>query len=284
MGFPWLRFLREAAADWSEDRIPRLSAALACYAVFSISPLLILVLNLASNFFGGDAVRGQLEGQLQGLMGDKAASVVQEMVRSTIQPRQSLFAAVTGIVTLLVGATALFAEMREAMCQIWHTSSRSCSNGGLTWLRSRLLGLVMVMAILALLVLSLIATGVFAFVTEHMPAGYIPWAKLWLVAGFLISIAGEVLLFAIMFKVLPSNTCPWRFIWGGAIGTTILFEAGKWGLGWYLGRESTASLYGAAGSVVLLLLWIYYSAMIVLTGAELTQAYSRVRHNCSPKS
>ena len=276
MGLSLPRLLQETFEDWSNDQVPRLSAALACYTVFSISPLLILVLNIAGTFFGGDAVRGELELHLQSLMGAKAAGVVQDMVRSTLQPRQSMFTAITGIATLLIGATGLFAEMQSALNVIWDTPVSKKHSSLMLWARTRLMGLVGVLTILALLVVSLLATGVFAFLANHMPANYMLPPAFWVVMGFCVSFLGEVALFTIIFKVLPAADCPWRYIWGGALLTAILFEAGKWGLGWYLGRESTLSLYGAAGSLVLLLLWVYYSAMIILTGAEITHVYSRL--------
>ncbi len=271
------KLLGLTARDWSNDNVPRLSAALACYAVFSISPMLIVVLNLAGAFFGPDAVRGQLDSQLQGLMGAKAAAVIQDMIRSTVHADQGLFATISASILLFFGATSLFAEMHDALYQIWNKDPNTKPpSGWFLWLRSRLLACGIVLIILLLLTVSLLTASAFSFISTHMPAHYVPPAMTWMILGFAVSFVGELCLFAILFKSAPGSTCTWRHVWGGAAVTALLFEAGKWLLGWYLGRESTVSLYGAAGSLVLVLLWIYYSSMIVLTGAELTHSYTRL--------
>lgn len=279
---PFRRLVTETAIKWNNDNVLRLSAGLAYYAIFALSPLLVIVLSLAGIAFGEDAVRGQLDDQLRGLMGSKAAASVQEMVAGAMQPKKSLIATGIGIFMLIFAATSLFAEMQHSLNVIWGTekqSDRSSSmlrDGIISWLRGRLLSLGMVLVILFLLLVSLIFTGVFSFLASHLTAVSNLPVPLWGWLGFAVSLVCEVVLFALLFKVLPDIKSPWRHIWWGAGTTALLFEAGKWALGWYLGSPAVSTSYGAAGSIVLLLLWIYYTSIIILTGAELTQVRSRL--------
>jgi membrane protein len=279
---PVWRLLRETALQWKNDNILRLSAALAYYAIFALSPVLVIVLSLAGSAFGDEAVRGQLDEQLRGLMGDRAASTVQDMVASAMHPRKSVIATVLGIIMLVFAATSLFAEMQHSLNVIWGAEKQSdpgsslLRDGIVSWFRTRLLSLGMVLVILFLLLVSLVFTGVFAFLASHLRAISTLPVALWGLLGFVISCGGEVMLFALLFKVLPDVKFAWRHVWWGAITTAALFEAGKWALAWYLGQEAVVSSYGAAGSIVLLLLWVYYTAIIILTGAELTQVRARL--------
>lgn len=273
--------MRETAYEWNNDNVLRLSAALAFYAIFALAPLLVIILSLAGLAFGDEAVRGQLEQQLRELMGSKAAAAVQEMVARAMQPGKSVLATILGIIMVIFGATSLFAEMQHSLNVVWGAEKQSdrgtvFRDGVITWLRTRLLSLGMVLVILFLLLVSLVFTGVFSFLAGHLAAASRLPFPLWGWLGFAVSFAGEVGLFTLLFKVLPDVKFPWRHVWWGAITTAVLFEAGKWALGWYLSSEVVASGYGAAGSIVLLLLWIYYTSIIILTGAEITQVRSRL--------
>lgn len=280
---PLRRLLVETALKWNTDNVLRLSAALAYYAIFALSPLLVIVLSMAGLAYGDEAVRGQLDDQLRGLMGPRAAATVQEMVAGAMQPKKSVIATGLGIFMLIFAATSLFAEMQHSLNVIWGTEKQSDSTSGsllregiVAWLRARMLSLGMVLVILFLLLVSLTFTGVFGFLASHLTSVSTLPVPLWGWLGFAVSVTGEVILFALLFKVLPDVKSPWRQVWWGASTTAVLFEAGKWGLSWYLSSEAVSSSYGAAGSIVLLLLWVYYTAIIILTGAELTQVRSRL--------
>lgn len=275
------RLFMETAVKWTEHNVLRHSAALAYYAIFAMAPLLVIVLSVAGIAFGEEAVRGQLDDQLRGLMGPRAAETVQDMIVSAMQPKKSVVTTAVGIVMLIFAATSLFAEMQHSLNVIWGTERQSDSGslireGIVSWFRARLLSLGMVLVILLLLVVSLIFTGIFGFLTSHLtPISHFP-VFLWGWMGFTLSLAGEVVLFALLFRVMPDVKSPWRHVLWGAGTTAVLFEAGKWALSWYLSTEAVASSYGAAGSIVLLLLWVYYTSIIILTGAELTQVSSRL--------
>ena len=279
---PLRRLFTETALKWNDDNVLRLSAALAYYAIFALAPLLVIVVSLAGVAFGDEAVRGQLDEQLRGLMGSKAAATVQDMVAGATPAKKSLIATGIGIFMLIFAATSLFAELQHSLNVIWGTekqSDRSHSmlrDGIIAWLRGRLLSLGMVLVILFLLLISLIFTGLFSFLASHLTAMSNLPVPLWGWMGFGVSLVCEVVLFALLFRVLPDIKSPWPHLWWGAGTTALLFEVGKWGLGLYLSSPVVASSYGAAGSIVLLLLWVYYTAIIILTGAELTQVRSRL--------
>jgi membrane protein len=275
------RLLAETMREWQDDNIMRHSAGLAYYAIFALAPLLVIVLSLAATTFGEEAVRGQLYDELAGLMGPRAAAIVQDMVAKTMQPQKSFFATAFGVGMLIFAATNLFAEMQHSLNVIWGKERQSDTgpilrNGILMWLRTRLLSLGMVLVILFLLLVSLILTGVLSYVSAHLSLiSDLPF-PLWGWMGFLISLFCEVILFALLFKVLPDVRFPWRHVWWGAGVTAILFEVGKWSLGWYLSSDLLPPGLEAAGSIMLLLLWVYYTSIIILTGAELTHVRSRL--------
>jgi membrane protein len=263
----------ETAGDWMEDNALRLSAALAYYSVFSIAPLLVICVGLAGWFFGADAVRGQLDNQLRGLVGGQAAQAIQSMVQSTSQPSKSLLATVIGVVTLLIGASGVFGQLKDALNTIWGVKAKP----GVGWrrfVRERLLSFSMVLVIGFLLLVSFLLTALLSAFNEWIAA--LVSLPGWMLAGaaMLVSFAIITLLFASIFKVLPDVQIDWRHVWVGAAATAFLFELGKFGLAFYLGRESTASSFGAAGSVVLLLLWVYYASCLLLFGAEFTKVYA----------
>jgi membrane protein len=269
----WWQILKAAASGWMENNALRLSAALAYYSVFSIAPLLVLSIGIAGWFFGADAVRGHLDDQLKGLVGGQAATAIQSMVQSTSQPSKSITATIVGVVTLLIGASGVFGQLKDALNTMWGVKASS----GLGWrafVRERLLSFGMVLVIGFLLLTSfLLTTALTAF--NHWMESLIELPTwVWGGAALLLSMVVITVLFATIFKVLPDVTISWRHVWVGAFATALLFEVGKFGLAYYLGRESTASGFGAAGSVVLLLLWVYYASCILLFGAEFTQAYA----------
>jgi membrane protein len=271
-----LVMLKEGFQDWNEDNAPRLGAALSYYTIFSIAPLLLISIAVAGLVFGADAAQGRVVAQIQGLVGRTAAEAIQGMLESARKPGQGVVATIFGAVTLLFGAGGAFNELRGALDVIWEIPPRK-GGGVLAMIHERLASFGMVLVVGFLLLVSLvISAGISAFeVTGKFPGSGVVLQ----VVNQGVSLAVITVLFALIFKYLPDAHPPvaWKDIWVGAFITASLFTLGKYAIGLYLGRSSVASAYGAAGSVVLLLVWVYYSAQILFFGAELTQVYAR-RH------
>lgn len=270
----WVSLFGQAAKEWVEDGALTLSAALAFYSVFSIAPLLIISISIAGLVLGPEAVRGQLDEQLSGYLGKQAALGVQSMVQSASKPAQSWMGTVMGFTILLVGASGVFGQLKEALNIIWDVKVTK-SLGITGFIRSYLLSFGMVLALGFLLLVSLVLSTAMAALNKYLYYYLGLPVELWTVLATLVSMATLAVLFATIFKMLPDMQVRWREVWVGAVVTAVLFEMGKFGLGYYLGRESTASTYGAAASVVLLLLWVYYASCILLFGAEFTQVHAR---------
>ena len=268
--------VKEALRDWNEDNAPRLGAALSYYTIFSIAPLLLISIAVAGLVFGAEAAQGGIVAQIQGLVGRDAAEAIQSMLESARKPGQGVLATVFGAVILIFGAGGAFNELRGALDVIWEIPPRK-GGGILGMVRERLLSFAMVLVVGFLLLVSLvISAGISAFEVK----GTFPGSGVVLqVVNNGVSLAVITVLFALIFKYLPDAHPPvsWKDIWAGAFITAALFTLGKFAIGFYLGRSSVASAYGAAGSLVLLLVWVYYSAQILFFGAELTQVYAR-RH------
>ncbi|TDU69319.1 membrane protein [Prosthecobacter fusiformis] len=265
--------LRATLESWVEDKALRLSAAVAYYSIFSIAPLLILSISLAGVVFGEEAVKGHLQSQLINYVGEPAATAVQSMVKSAARAEQGFIATVLGFVTLLLGATGVFGQLKDALNTIWEVRVKP-GKAWLQWLRERVVSFGMVLVIGFLLLTSLLLTTAMAGLHEYLETVYPVPGFFWTGVSLLTSFGFVTVLFAFIFKVLPDAIIAWRDVWAGAIFTSALFEIGKLGLSLYLGRESTVSSYGAAGAVVLLLLWVYYNACILFLGAEFTQIYT----------
>ncbi len=262
-----------AGTDWVDKNAMRLSAALAYYSIFSLAPLLVLAVGLAGWFFGADAVRGHLYYELDAFVGHQAAAVIQSMVQSTSQPTKSMVATIIGAVTLLIGASGVFGELKDALNTIWQVRAKP----GLGWrgmLRQRLLSFSMVLVIGFLLLVSFLMTTLLNAFDRWVQAILHTPSWIWGSAGMILSYLMVSALFALIFKVLPDVHIDWRHAWIGASATALLFEGGKFALAYYLGRQSTTSSFGAAGAVVLLLLWVYYASGILLFGAEFTKVYA----------
>lgn len=264
--------LKRTYADWSEDKVPRLGAALAFYTVLSLAPLLLIVIAIAGAVFGEDAVRGELVGQIDQLVGRQGAEAIQEMLANAQKPGRGLVASIVGFVTLLVGATGVFGQLQDAMNTIWEVQPRP-GRGLWGMIRERFLSFTMILAIAFLLLVSLVVSTALSALGKFL-AGALPFAVLMQAINLVISYGVVVVLFALIFKWLPDVKIAWSDVWIGAALTGLLFVIGKFALGMYLGRASVAGAYGAAGSFVVLLLWIYYSSQIVFFGAEFTQVYA----------
>ena len=264
---------RETVTRWSEDKASTLAAALAFYALFSLAPLVLIAVAVAGLVFGHRAAEGQLYAQLAGVMGDATARSVERLVANLYQERSGgILATVIGLATLLFAASKLFVQLQDSMNTIWKAMPPKAA-GFRGVLRVRLLSFSMVMALGVLLLLSLILSAVGAYLTAFLPRGAAIGEALDETTG-LVVLTG---LFAIVYKVLPDTKVAWRDVWLGALVTSALFTVGRVGIGFYLGRAAVASSYGAVSSVMILLLWIYYSAMILYLGAEFTHVYS-IRH------
>ncbi len=269
-----VKLISETFTNWMEDNALRLSAALAYYSVFSIAPLLVIAISIAGWVLGAEAVNGQVGEQLKAYVGAQSAEAVESMVKSAAKPADSIVGGIVGFATLLIGASGIFGQLKDALNTIWEVKQKPGA-GILGFFRERILTFGMVLVIGFLLLVSLLLTTALAALNTYLERMMQMPAVVWGVIGFLISFGVVTVLFAFIFKVLPDAKVEWRNVWIGAVITALLFEIGKFGLSFYLGRESTASSYGAAGSVVLLLLWVYYASCILLFGAEFTQVYAR---------
>jgi membrane protein len=263
--------LKTAGAEWLEDKAARLGAALAYYTVFSIAPLLLMVIALAGLVFGRQAAQGQVVAQLRNLVGPPGAEAIEAMLASASRPEARYTATGTGAVLLLLGAMGLFGQLQDAMNTVWEVRPKP-GRGLWGLIQERLLSLTMVMGTAFLLLVSLVASAALAALGGLLgdwAAGTIGPA-----INFVISFAVITGLFAMIFRYLPDAEVVWKDVWLGAAVTALLFEIGKLAIGLYLGHSSVASAYGAAGSLVVFLIWAYYSAQIFLYGVELTQVYA----------
>jgi membrane protein len=271
------RLLKETITEWQNDKVPLLAAALAYYTVFSIAPLLIIAIAIAGAFFGEEAARGEIISQIQGLVGQQGAEAIQSMLQNTQQPSaNSGLAALFGIVTLLIGATGVFGQLQDALNIIWDVKPKP-GVGLKVFLLSRLLSFAMVLVIGFLLLVSLLLSAILAAISHYFGELIPSFQFVGQLLNFTLSFVVITLLFAAIYKVLPDVKVPWQNLWLGAIVTALLFNAGKSLIGLYLGNSAVSSTYGAAGSLVVILIWIFYSAQILLLGAEFTHVYSRYR-------
>jgi len=265
--------LRETVGEWSADKAPRLGAALSYYTVFSLAPVLIVAVAVAALFLGADAAEGKIVEQLRGLLGRDAATAVQTMLANASRHEGGGLATVIGVGTLLLGATGVMVELQGALNTVWKVVPKP-GQAVKTLIRGRLLSLALVISLGFLLVVSLVMSTALAAVTGWLA----DLAPQWAVLGFLVnegvSLLVIALLFALIFKVLPDAKVSWHDVWIGSLVTSLLFQVGKFLIGLYLGRATVASAFGAAGSLAVLLVWVYYSAQIVLLGAEFTRVYA----------
>jgi membrane protein len=265
--------LRQAVQQLLQDRAFELAAALAFYSTISLAPLVTVILSVATFLYGAEAVRGELMHQVEYLLGSQGAEVVQTILANAKEAGSGVFATFS-LLTLLISASAVFIQLQSALNNIWQVAPRP----DLSWkytIRLRLLSMALVVGggifLILLVILSSILAAVGNFVANVSPSLQSSWGLVDLV----FSIGVLTFLFAMIFKILPDAVIGWRDVWLGAFTTAILFAIGKLAIGLYLGKSAPGSVYGAAGSLVVLLLWMYYSAVIVFFGAELTQVYAR---------
>jgi membrane protein len=267
--------LKEAGREFVEDKAPRLGAALAYYTAFSLAPLLVIVISIAGLFYrsqgGQEAVQGHLTQQIQNLVGPEGAKAVEAMVANASKPAAGTVASIVGIIMLLVGAGGLFGELQDALNTVWEVQPKP-GRGILGALRERFLSFTMVLGSAFLLLVSLVVSAALAALGGMFGS----WSTSIIgeAINFVVSFGVVTLLFAMIYRYLPDAKVSWRDVWFGSVVTAALFTLGKLLIGMYLGMAGTASSYGAAGSLAVLLIWLYYSAQIFLFGAELTKTYA----------
>jgi membrane protein len=265
--------LKESVGAWSDDKSPRLGAALSFYTVFAMPPLFMIAIFIASLVFNPNSVQTQMFSEVGGLIGKKSAEAIHAAMAAQYQANKGLVASSIAVVTLILTATGLFIELQDALNTIWRVEAKP-GHGVLGFIRIRLMSFAMVVGIGFLLLVSLIVSAGLAAATKYI-SGLLPGVGVVsVIASDVVSFAVITVLFAMIFKVLPDVRIAWRDVWIGGVVTSLLFTGGKFLLGWYLGRSTTISAYGAAGSVVLILLWVYYSAQILFFGAEITKVHA----------
>jgi membrane protein len=265
---------KQAVASWIDDYAPSMGAALAYYALFSIAPLILIVVSIAGLVFGADAARGQIFIELRGLMGEQGAAAVQSLLQSVSEPRKGVVATAIGVVVLLVGATGVFSELQNSLDRIWRAPARAKPTGLVWLLRSRVLSFGMVLCIGFLLIVSLLASAAISAIGRWWRPVFAGWEFVAQGVTFAVGFAFVTVMFAMIYKLMPRASIRWRDVWIGAAFTSLLFNAGKILIGLYLGKSGFASGFGAAGSLVALLFWMYYSSQIFLLGAEFTWVYA----------
>jgi len=268
-----IEMFKAAFAEWSEDKASRLAAALSYYSAISLAPLLIVLLSIAGLVFGREAASGHIAGQVQGLVGQDRAQVIEDIIANANKPATGVVSGVVGTIILLLGAAGVFGALQDGLNTVWEVEPKP-GRGVVGILKDRFLSLTMVLGVGFLLLVSLVLSAALALLGKYF-AGVLPLHPLVLeVMNFVLSFGVITLLFALMFKILPDVEIAWSDVWIGAAITALLFTIGKVLIGLYLGRSTIGTTYGAAGSLVVILIWIYYSAQILFFGAELTQVYT----------
>jgi len=268
------RMFVKAGKAWIDDYAPSMGAAISYYTVFSIAPLLVIVIAVAGALFGREAVQGLISDQLSGLIGGEGAKFVENLVAAASDTDKGLVAGVISFFILLVGATTVFAELQSALDRIWHVPESKKPSGIWAILRARLLSFGLILGLAFLLMASLVvSTALAAF--GAWAGGLMPgWETVLHGINIAVSLGVFTLLFAMIFKLLPSTDIAWRDVWIGAFVTAVLFEIGKLLIGLYIGKSGMTESFAAAGSLVVLLAWVYYAAQIFLLGAEFTKVYA----------
>ncbi len=270
------RLLKETFTEWQQDKASRLAAALSYYTAFSLAPLLILAIAIAGAIFGQEAARGEVVGQLQGLLGQDGAEFIETAIDNANQPSSNsgLIASLISIVILLFGASGVFTQLQDSLNDIWNVTPKP--NQGIKFLvQKRVLAFGMILVIGFLLLVSLVLSTAISALTTFMTGWVADLSWLWQIVNLALSLAIITGLFALIYKYLPDARVNWNDVLIGAFITALLFTIGKFLIGLYLGNSSFSSTYGAAGSLIVILAWVYYSAQILFFGAEFTQVYAR---------
>lgn len=269
----YLTVFKETFKEFGEDKAPRLGAALAYYTIFSIGPLLLICVSMAGIFLGQEAAQGKVSQELGKVFGPKMAEAMETMIQAASKPKSGTIATIIGIATLFLGASGVIAQLKDALNTIWNVEKKK-AGGIVAMIKERFLSMAMVLGIGFLLLVTLVLDALVSAMgpyLERILGGEAIAHILQLAVSFVVA----TVLFAAIFRLLPDLKVAWRDVWFGAAFTSLLFVLGKWGLGLYLGKAAVGSAYGAAGSLVILLIWVYWSAQILFFGAEFTQVYAR---------
>jgi membrane protein len=269
----WL-VAKEAAGNWSSHKDSRQGAALAYYSIFSLGPIIVIAIAVAGFFFGGEAVSGQVADSIKDMLGDTGAKAVQAMLADAGRPREGLLATLLGVGTLLFAAIGVVVQLKDALNTVWEVGELS-GHGMWHFIRSYVASIAAVLALGFLLLMSLVVTAALAafgkFAAPHLQEWILHFVSI------MVSLSVISLLFAMMFKWLPDAEVDWYDVWLGAIVTAVLFEIGKAAIGFYIGKQGLDSTYGAAASIIVVLIWVYYTSQIILMGAEVTRAFAMHR-------
>ena len=269
--------LKNAFKNWFAKDPFRESAIIAYFAIFSLPGLLVVIITLAGYFFGREAVNNQVAVQFTSTMGAETANQIQDMIVQASKLKNSVFATIIGIVTILVGATGVFAEFQKSLNIIWEVKLDATKSGIWKIVKVRLFSFGLIISIAFLLIVSLIISSLLSafgnWLASHFSDSFLVVLQ---VVNFILSLIILAILFALMFKILPDAKIKWKHVWIGSFVTAFLFEIGKFALGLYFGKANPGTGYGAAGSIILILLWVTYSSMIVFFGAEFTHAYAKM--------
>jgi membrane protein len=266
--------LRAAALNWVRDYAQSMGAALAFYMIFSIAPLLLIVMAVAGAVFGQEAARGEIYNQLQGLLGSPGALAVQDLIESAGRPSENVLSAAFGLLFLFIGATSVFAELQDALDRIWRAPQKIKVSGLWALLRARLLSFGMILGIAFLLIVSLAFSAGLAALSKWWDPTSSGWLSLVRLSELGLGLGLSTLVFALIYKTMPRAQVHWADVWVGAAVTSLLFVAGKTLIGSYIGHSGISTGFGAAASLIVVLLYVYYSAQIFLFGAEFTWVYA----------
>ncbi len=271
----FFRLARKSVQAWMDDYASSIGAAIAFYTVFSLAPLMLIVIGVAGFFWGEEAVRGELMRQVSTMVGESGAQAVEAVVQSGAnEPQQGMVATIVSVTFLLIGATRVFAELQSALDRIWKVPAREKTTGIWKLVRARLLSFGLVLSLAFLLLVSLVVSTVLSALGSWAGALLPGWELILQILNTLVSFGILTVLFAMIFKFMPQADVAWKDVWTGAFVTALLFELGKLVIGLYVGKSAVASSYAAAGSLVIVLLWVYYAAQVFLLGAEFTWVYA----------
>jgi membrane protein len=267
--------IKQTIDEWQEDEAPRMGASLAYYALFSLAPLLVILVVVVGFVYKGDTI-DQIQRQVQSLFGADAAKTIAEVIHNASTFDQGIIASIASFVVLSLCATGVFSELHTAMNKIWKVRRRE-DGFILGLLKDKFASFMMVLAIAAVLLISVILSAVLSAVTQYFSYPLPGVTFLWHIADLVGSFGAATLLFALLFRYVPDERVTWRDVWIGALATALLFDIGKFLIGFYIGKSSIGSVFGAAGSGVVILAWVYYSSQLIFLGAEFTQVYAKHR-------
>ena len=271
----WLKLLKDAGLAWSDDGASSMGAAIAYYTIFSIAPLLVITIAIAGFFFGAEAAQGQIYGQARAFLGAEGATALQGMVQSASEPAQGIFATILSFVFMLLGASGVFAELQGAMDRIWQVPVEDKQSGIWYLLRRRIFTFGLLLAIAFLLLVSLAVSAFISTIQSLWSPGNTSLEVVWQAVNFAVSFVIITGLFAVIYKLLPRVSVAWRDVLVGSVVTALLFTIGKFFIGLYIGKAGVTSGFGAAGAVIAMVVWVYYSAQIFLFGAEFTWLFAK---------